>query len=175
MTGNCLFHPFLFKYIHINTYFVKKRDSYKIFWLRMKISWEPGSQVPRNYPTLHCFFPDIGAAIWSIMSTKAVRTLDHYQPECSRRFAQLSEVNKTHGAQCVPAWLPPSFCPIVNACIQSTSTHSQHSYVHIPVSDNIIYLLCQSTTIPLLRSKVSYIFTLMLSHDPFSDVYKTIN
>ena len=55
MTGNCLFDPFLLKYIHIYTYFVKKRDSHKIFRLRIKISWEPGSQVPGHYPTLiHC-------------------------------------------------------------------------------------------------------------------------
>ena len=52
MTGNCLFDPFVLKYIHIYSYFVKKRDSYKIFRLSMKISWEPGSQVPRHYPTL---------------------------------------------------------------------------------------------------------------------------
>ena len=44
MTGHCLFYPFLVKYIHMYTYFVKKRDSYKIFRLRMK--------VPRHYPTL---------------------------------------------------------------------------------------------------------------------------
>ena len=52
MTGNCLFDPFVLKYIHIRTYFVKKRDSYEIFRLSMKISWEPGSQVPCHYPTL---------------------------------------------------------------------------------------------------------------------------
>ena len=43
MTGNCLFYSFLVKYIHIYSYIVKKRDSYKIFRLRMKILWEPGS------------------------------------------------------------------------------------------------------------------------------------
>ena len=52
MAGNCLFDPFLLNYIHICTYFVKKRDSYQIFRLSMKILWEPGSQVPRHYPTL---------------------------------------------------------------------------------------------------------------------------
>ena len=53
MTGNCLFDPFLLKYIHIYTYFVKKRDYYKIFRLSMKILSEPGSQVPCHYPTLY--------------------------------------------------------------------------------------------------------------------------
>ena len=52
MTGNCLFDPFVLKYIHIYIYFVKKRDFYKIFRLQMMVSWEPGSQVPRHYPTL---------------------------------------------------------------------------------------------------------------------------
>ena len=52
MTGNCLFDPFLLKCIHISTYLVKKRDPYKIFRLSLKILWEPGSQVPRHYPTL---------------------------------------------------------------------------------------------------------------------------
>ena len=32
--------------------FVKKWDSYKIFCLRMKISWKPGSQVLCHYPNL---------------------------------------------------------------------------------------------------------------------------
>ena len=52
MAGNCLFDPFLLNYIHIYRYFFKKRDSYQIFRLSMKISWTPGSQVPRHYPTL---------------------------------------------------------------------------------------------------------------------------
>ena len=52
MTGNCLVDPILLNYIHIYTYFVQKRDSYKIFRLSMKILLEPGSQVPRHYPTL---------------------------------------------------------------------------------------------------------------------------
>ena len=51
---NCLFDPFLLKYIHFYTYFVKKRDSHKIFRLRMKILWEPGFQVPCHYPTMDC-------------------------------------------------------------------------------------------------------------------------
>ena len=50
MTGNCLFDTSVLKYIHIYTYFVKKRDSYEIFRLSMKISWEPGSQVPVIIP-----------------------------------------------------------------------------------------------------------------------------
>ena len=52
LTENCLFDSFVLKYIHIYTYFVKKRDSNKLFRLTMKISWEPGSQVPCHYPTL---------------------------------------------------------------------------------------------------------------------------
>ena len=40
------------KYINIYTYFVKKWDSYQIFRLRKKITWEPGFQVPHRYPTL---------------------------------------------------------------------------------------------------------------------------
>ena len=47
----CIFDPFLLKCIHISPYLVKKRDAYKIFPLTIKILWEPGSQVPRHYPT----------------------------------------------------------------------------------------------------------------------------
>ena len=46
-------------YSYIYTYFVKKRESYKLFRLRMKILWEPGSKVPRHYPTL----PELGKAV----------------------------------------------------------------------------------------------------------------
>ena len=57
-TVNILFDHFQLKYIHIYTNAVKKRDSNKIFWLRMKILWEPGSQVPCHYPTLlYAFTP----------------------------------------------------------------------------------------------------------------------
>ena len=52
MAGNCLINPFLLNYIRFYAYFVKKRDSYQIFSLSMKILWEPGSQVRRHYPTL---------------------------------------------------------------------------------------------------------------------------
>ena len=52
MTANCLFDPFLLKCIHIFTYLVKKRDPYTILRMSLKILWEPGSQVPRHYPTL---------------------------------------------------------------------------------------------------------------------------
>ena len=52
MTGNCLFDPFLLKCTHIFTYLVNKQDPYKLFRLSLKILWEPGSQVPRHYPTL---------------------------------------------------------------------------------------------------------------------------
>ena len=51
------FDTFLLKHIHIYTYFVKKQDSYKIFRLSMKISWEPGSQVHWHYPTLCSAYP----------------------------------------------------------------------------------------------------------------------
>ena len=52
MTENCLFDPFLLKYIYIFTNFCQKAGLLQIFLLSMKILWEPGSQVPGHYPTL---------------------------------------------------------------------------------------------------------------------------
>ena len=52
MTGNCLFDPFLLKYIHIYTYCIKKAGLLQTISVEDEISWERGSQVPRHYPTL---------------------------------------------------------------------------------------------------------------------------
>ena len=79
MTGNCLLDPFC-------TYFVKKRDSYKIFWLRMKILWQPGSQVRRHYPTLSMI--TLSQLLWQQPSyTKARTILPHRPASCTRRQA----------------------------------------------------------------------------------------
>ena len=82
MTGNCLYDPFLLKYIHIYTYCIKKRDSYKLFRLRMKISWEPCSQVPHQYPTLH------DPLFWSTVQCAATRN-----PLCSNLHFSLQELD----------------------------------------------------------------------------------
>ena len=89
MTGNCLFGTFILKYINIYTYFVKKRDSYQIFRLRMKILWEPGfpslSHPDNTQHLIFCPPPGVtSAGKHQKKSESGVSLLEYFRSYCSR-------------------------------------------------------------------------------------------